>query len=69
VKQRGGKDHTVPWTIANAAYKRKKHDPNMTEIVKAPNRRDSLTIDHGWREAVQTALDFVERFVAPKNAG
>jgi len=26
-------------------------------------------MDHDWREVVQTALDFVERFVAPKNAG
>jgi hypothetical protein len=34
-----------------------------------PNRNDSLTMDHDWREVVQTALDFVERFVAPKNAG
>ena len=28
-----------------------------------PNRGHSLTIDHGWREVAQTALDFVERFV------
>ena len=34
----------------------------MTEIVKMPNRGHSLTIDHGWREVVQTALDFVKRF-------
>jgi non-heme chloroperoxidase len=24
-----------------------------------PNRGHSLTIDHGWREVAQTALDFV----------
>jgi len=58
----GEKDHTVPWAIANAAYKRQKRNPGVTEIVKIPNRGHSLTIDHGWREVAQTALDFVERF-------
>ena len=59
----GEKDHTVPWAIANAAYKRQKRNPGVTEIVKIPNRGHSLTIDHGWREVAQTALDFVKRFV------
>ena len=58
----GEKDHTVPWAIAHAAYKRQRHNPSVTEIVKIPNRGHSLTIDHGWREVAQTALDFVRRF-------
>ena len=58
----GEKDHTVPWAIANAAYKRQRRNPAVTEIVKVPNRGHSLTIDHGWREVAQTALDFVKRF-------
>jgi len=58
----GEKDHTVPWAIANAAYKRQKRNPGVTEIVQLPNRGHSLTIDHGWREVAQTALDFVKRF-------
>jgi pimeloyl-ACP methyl ester carboxylesterase len=62
----GEKDHTVPWAIANAAYKRQKHNPNVTEIKKMPNRGHSLTIDHGWQEVAQTALDFVKRFVPAK---
>ena len=53
----GEKDHTVPWAIANAAYKRQRRNPAVTEIVKMPNRGHSLTIDHGWREVAQTALD------------
>ena len=57
----GEKDHTVPWAIANAAYKRQKHNPGVTEIVKIPNRGHSLTIDHGWHEVAQTALDFLKR--------
>jgi hypothetical protein len=48
--------------IANAAYKRQRRNPAVTEIVKMPNRGHSLTIDHGWREVAQTALDFVKRF-------
>jgi pimeloyl-ACP methyl ester carboxylesterase len=58
----GENDHTVPWAIANAAYKRQRRNPAVTEIVKMPNRGHSLTIDHGWREVAQTALDFVKRF-------
>jgi non-heme chloroperoxidase len=58
----GEKDHTVPWAIANAAYKRQRGNPGVTEIVKMPNRGHALTIDHGWREVAQTALDFVKRF-------
>ena len=59
----GEADHTVPWAIANAAYKRQKRNPGVTEIKKIPNRGHSLTIDSGWREVAQTALDFVKRFV------
>jgi len=59
----GEKDHTVPWAIANAAYKRQRHNESVTEITKIPNRGHSLTIDSGWREVAQTALDFVKRFV------
>jgi pimeloyl-ACP methyl ester carboxylesterase len=58
----GERDHTVPWAIAHAAYKRQKRNPAVTEIVEMPNRGHSLTIDHGWREVAQTALDFVEPF-------
>src|SRR2546425_4842882 len=55
------KDQTRPWAIANAAYKRQRRNPAVTEIVKVPNRGHSLTIDHGWREVAQTSLDFVKR--------
>ena len=59
----GEKDHTVPWAIANASYKRQVRNPNVTEIKKVPNRGHSLTIDSGWREVCDTALGFVQRFV------
>jgi pimeloyl-ACP methyl ester carboxylesterase len=57
----GEKDHTVPWAIANAAYQRQRRNPGVTQIVKMPNRGHSLTIDHGWREVAQTALEFVKQ--------
>jgi pimeloyl-ACP methyl ester carboxylesterase len=58
----GEVDHTVPWAIANAAYKRQSRNEAVTEIKQIPNRGHSLTIDSGWREVAQTALDFVKRF-------
>jgi non-heme chloroperoxidase len=59
----GEKDHTVPWAIANGAYKRQKQNPGVTELKKMPNRGHALTIDSGWREVAETALAFVKRFV------
>ena len=59
----GEKDHTVPWAIANASYKRQSRNESVTEIEKIPNRGHSLTIDAGWREVAEKALAFVRRFV------
>ena len=58
----GEKDHTVPWAIANAAYKRQRKNSAVTEIKQIPNRGHSLTIDSGWQEVANTALEFVKRF-------
>src|SRR5439155_150963 len=59
----GELDHTVPWSISNASYKREKRNEGATEIVRIPNRGHSLTIDSGWREVADTALAFIKRFV------
>src|SRR5579862_27664 len=59
----GEKDHTVPWAIANASFKRQQHNPGVTEIIEMPNRGHALTIDSGWREVADTALSFVQRWV------
>jgi pimeloyl-ACP methyl ester carboxylesterase len=59
----GERDHVVPWSIANAAYKKQRRNRSVTEIAKVPGRGHSLTIDHGWREVAQRSLDFVSRFV------
>jgi pimeloyl-ACP methyl ester carboxylesterase len=58
----GEKDHTVPWAIANASYKKQKRNDGVTEIVEMPNRGHALVVDSGWREVADTALAFVQRF-------
>jgi non-heme chloroperoxidase len=58
----GEYDHTVPWAVANASYKRQKRNQDVTEIIQMPGRGHSLTIDHGWREVADTALGFVEKY-------
>jgi len=59
----GENDHTVPWAIANASFKRQRQNQAVTEIEKLPHRGHSLTIDSGWREVAERALAFVKRFV------
>jgi pimeloyl-ACP methyl ester carboxylesterase len=59
----GEVDHTVPWSIANASYKREKRNDGVTEIVKIPGRGHALTIDSGWREVADATLQFIKRFV------
>jgi non-heme chloroperoxidase len=60
----GEKDHTVPWAIANASFKKQKRNEDaVTEITEIKGRGHALTIDSGWREVADTALAFVKRFV------
>jgi pimeloyl-ACP methyl ester carboxylesterase len=62
----GEKDHTVPWVLANGAYKRQRRNGNLTEIVEIPRRGHTLTVDSGWREVADASLAFVQR-VQPRN--
>jgi len=59
----GEHDHTIPWALANAAYKKQAHNEGVTEITEIKGRGHALTIDSGWREVADTALAFVRRFV------
>jgi non-heme chloroperoxidase len=63
----GAKDHTVPWAMANAAYRHQKRNAAVTEIREIPNRGHSLTIDHGWREVAEITLAFIVQH-APKRS-
>jgi pimeloyl-ACP methyl ester carboxylesterase len=60
----GEKDHTVPWAVAKASYRKQLRNDAVTEIAEIPGRGHSLTIDHGWAEVADTALRFLQRFVA-----
>ena len=53
----------MPWAIANASFQKQKQNDGVTEIVEIPGRGHALTIDSGWREVADTALQFVQRFV------
>jgi len=55
----GEKDHTVPHAISHAAYKKHSKNQSVTEFAEIAGRGHSLTIDHGWEEVAQTALDFI----------
>ncbi|MFE2429449.1 alpha/beta hydrolase [Streptomyces sp. NPDC059373] len=59
----GEKDHTVPWAITNASYKKQQRNASVTEITEVEGRGHALTIDSGWKEVADTALAFVRRFV------
>jgi pimeloyl-ACP methyl ester carboxylesterase len=61
----GEKDHTVPRSIAHAAWRQQKDNPGLTEFVEMPGRGHSLTIDSGWREVAETAMAFVRRCMPP----
>ena len=58
----GEKDNTVPRSISNAFYKRRKRNAGVTEFVEMAGRGHALVIDGGWREVADTALAFVKRF-------
>jgi pimeloyl-ACP methyl ester carboxylesterase len=58
----GQNDNTVPTSIVNASFRQHKDNPAVTEIVEIPGRGHSLTIDSGWRQVAESALEFVKRF-------
>ena len=58
----GAKDHTVPWALTHAAYKKQRHNPAITEIAEIHDRGHALTIDDGWREVAEVSLAFIRRF-------
>ncbi|MGC2780608.1 MAG: alpha/beta hydrolase, partial [Bradyrhizobium sp.] len=60
----GERDHTVPPSVARAAYERQKRNQHaVTELVQLPRRGHALTIGSGWREVAEAALNFVRRFL------
>jgi pimeloyl-ACP methyl ester carboxylesterase len=58
----GEKDNTVPLAIAKASFNKQKRNEGVTEFAEIANRGHGLTIDSGWREVADKALEFVKRF-------
>ena len=61
----GEKDHTVPWAIANASFKRQRRNEAVTEIEEIKNRGHSLVIDSGWQEVAEITMAFIKRYLTP----
>ncbi|MGV9827209.1 MULTISPECIES: alpha/beta hydrolase [unclassified Gordonia (in: high G+C Gram-positive bacteria)] len=59
----GQADNTIPLAITHAMFKLQHKNPGVTEIVEVADRGHSLTIDHGWAEVADIALDFLGRVV------
>ncbi len=57
----GGNDHTVPAAITTSTRKLYHKSPAITDFIEFPDRGHSLTIDHGWREVAQAALDWLSQ--------
>jgi pimeloyl-ACP methyl ester carboxylesterase len=57
----GEKDHTVPWAIAHASFKKQKRNAAVTEVVEIPGAGHSLVIDSGWPDVADKALSFLDR--------
>ena len=55
----GGQDHTVPPAVVMATRRLYHRSPAITDLREFPDRGHSLTIDHGWREVAQAALDWL----------
>jgi non-heme chloroperoxidase len=55
----GGKDHTVPEAVVQAAYDLYAGSPNTTDLVRFPDRGHSLVFDAGWREVADRSLTWL----------
>jgi non-heme chloroperoxidase len=55
----GGADRTVPGSVSRAAYRLYRNSPAVTELREFPDRGHSLTVDSGWSEVAQAALDWL----------
>ena len=55
----GEHDHTVPPAITRGTLKLYHRSPAVTELKEIPKRGHSLTIDKGWRDVAQTAVDWL----------
>jgi non-heme chloroperoxidase len=57
----GGKDRTIPDSVSRAAFKMYGKSAAVTEFREFPDRGHSLTVDSGWAEVAQAALDWLSK--------
>jgi pimeloyl-ACP methyl ester carboxylesterase len=57
----GGADRTVPDSVSRATYKLYGKSAAVTEFRQFPDRGHSLTVDSGWSEVAQAALDWLTK--------
>jgi pimeloyl-ACP methyl ester carboxylesterase len=55
----GQKDHTVPDSVTHATFSQYRHSTAVTDLRRLAGRGHSLTIDSGWREVADTALNWL----------
>jgi pimeloyl-ACP methyl ester carboxylesterase len=55
----GQQDHTVPDSVTHSTFGQYRHSTAVTDLRRLPGRGHSLTIDSGWREVADTALNWL----------
>ena len=56
----GGKDHTVPQVVAEAAYHLYSKSAAVTDLRVFPDRGHSLVLDSGWRGVADATLAWLK---------
>src|ERR1700710_2077903 len=59
----GTEDHVSPKAINDAIFKKQEKNKGVTELVEIEGEPHGLVIGPHWRDACDTALKFVQRFV------
>ncbi|MCW2701797.1 MAG: alpha/beta hydrolase [Blastococcus sp.] len=57
----GGADRTVPDSVSRAAYKLYGKSAAITDFRQFPDRGHSLTVDSGWAEVADAALEWLRK--------
>ncbi len=55
----GQKDHTVPDSVTHSTFSQYRRSTAVTDLRRLAGRGHSLTIDSGWREVADTALNWL----------
>jgi pimeloyl-ACP methyl ester carboxylesterase len=55
----GQRDHTVPDIVTHSTFSQYRHSTAVTDLRRFADRGHSLTIDSGWRDIAETALNWM----------